>query len=237
MFIFCKMYAYLMAIGLIYCLSLQAMGENWREVILDVDQEKAVLQAGEVDHLVPLKNDEVSKGRFIALYASRPSFNDSKLWILSKENHEYVVNEWISKKFEKIAQNRGRQNHKRTIKKTTAALIYSIWANTLLDVKYPKTIYFGVDGTGYYFSSYVKGIGQLEGYTWSPMKYEYPPSQMVKAGHEVSAFVEGDIDEAGLASKLEDIKQTIFEYLSGNITRQELLQNPVTSHQDSAGWK
>src|SRR5262245_18468769 len=58
-----------------------------------------------------------------------------------------------------------------TIARTSAEVLYSAWKKMLLRTRYPPpSNSIGLDGTTYYFTSFHRNVGMLEGTTWSPTK-------------------------------------------------------------------
>ncbi|CAM3999482.1 hypothetical protein [Ectopseudomonas alcaliphila] len=69
-----------------------------------------------------------------------------------------------------------------------AVAIQRAWGRMLQQTKYPAKASLGLDGTTYQFSVWVKGLGDLNGETWTPDKGL--PAEMVAIGNELAEFAE-----------------------------------------------
>lgn len=74
----------------------------------------------------------------------------------------------------------------RQISLELAIAIQRAWARMLLLTRYPAGVSRGLDGTTYRFSTFVRGMGDLEGETWSPD--EGLPAEMVALGESLKDF-------------------------------------------------
>ena len=93
-----------------------------------------------------------------------------------------------------------------------AVAIQRVWAKALHLTRYPSAASNGLDGTTYLFSVWVRGLGVLQGETWSP---EHGlPRDLVAAGTDLTAFVRQDargkkLTEQGLMKKLTKLESKI----------------------------
>lgn len=71
----------------------------------------------------------------------------------------------------------------RQISHELAVAIQRAWARMLLLTRYPAGVSRGLDGTLYRFSTFVRGMGVLEGETWSPD--EGLPAEMAGLGKSI----------------------------------------------------
>ncbi|MCX6952668.1 MAG: hypothetical protein NTV51_10965 [Verrucomicrobia bacterium] len=93
-----------------------------------------------------------------------------------------------------------------------AAVIYEVWANALLEVRYDRASNIGLDGTTYYFSTWVRGLGTLDGMIWMPGG-DLPPAWMVEAGEYLAKFARQDRPEVAAAQKyFESLKTRLFRH-------------------------
>ena len=87
----------------------------------------------------------------------------------------------------------------RKISLDLAVAIQRVWAKALHLTRYPSAASNGVDGTTYQFSVWVRGLGDLQGETWSPGRGL--PSDLVAIGSDLIAFVRQDAKGRELTEK------------------------------------
>jgi hypothetical protein len=91
---------------------------------------------------------------------------------------------------------------KRTDRKISlelAVAIQRVWGKALQLTRYPSAASNGADGTTYQFSVWVRGLGDLQGETWSPQRGL--PKDLVDAGTDLVAFVLQDAKGKGLTER------------------------------------
>ena len=222
MYSFSNMLRRIMAIIVVLIPLCDVYSAAWTPVEPDIKQKLSILQSGIVDHLIPmdlLANVNMRRVPYLAQYAMRPSSGESLLWVLERINDQYIIKQWKDKQFDKIISSKAKGNYERKVPEDLAMLIHSIWVNALLESRYPRVYFSGLDGCGYYFSAFVKGYGQLNGAVWSPEKEAYPPYQLVKAGNVVSEFLVEQYDEEFLRKNLVDVKKVLFHYWADQACR------------------
>jgi len=95
----------------------------------------------------------------------------------------------------------------------TATLLYSTWVNALLESHYSKTDTAGLDGAGYHFGAWVRGLGWLYGGTWSP-DADLPPRWLTEAGIDLRALVEApEADVEAIKTRITEKCNRTMRYL------------------------
>jgi hypothetical protein len=184
-----------------------------REAIApDVAQQRFEDQRGVVDHLVPYAGNQ-KPPYYIAEFAAHPSFSESYGWRIYRRGQEYVLR----------SENLPRRQEGKTpfdarlieleIPGELASLVYEIWANALLEVRYTRIGHLGLDGTTYTFSTFLRGIGFLNGSTWSP-EDNLPPKWMVESGDVIMNYSRSSArDDAELRKALLAHKARLLKHL------------------------
>lgn len=104
------------------------------------------------------------------------------------------------------------------ISEPLARTIYEIWTNALLEVRYSRRMTLGLDGTTYLFSTWIRGLGTLNGSIWSPDD-DLPPLWMVKAGDYLAEYVRNEQrNPAECERYFNDLKGRIFAYYADTRT-------------------
>jgi hypothetical protein len=82
------------------------------------------------------------------------------------------------------------------------------WAQMLLRTKYPSKASMGFDGETYEFSVWIKGIGTLNGKTWSPQTGS--TLQIVELGQALCALAaDKKLEEAPLIKRLKEFEASM----------------------------
>ena len=153
---------------------------------VDVTQEAFAERASAIDHLEPAKGN-IPEFYYLAQFISYPSFSDgSYLVVLRTEEGRYLIRSGVNTKGGELAKP-PKFDTEIQIPESLARVIYELWVNALLEVRYDRKAYRGVDGVGYTFSTYVRALGWLHGCIWSPSD-ESPPVWMAQAGQMLVAF-------------------------------------------------
>jgi hypothetical protein len=182
------------------------------DVTQERDEARNSLQA--VDHLIP-SGRGFPEGRppiyYIARFGQYPSFSDGFEWCVFRKKNRYVLSSWRLDRSDRKAKPRRVEVIDVDIPERVAATIYSIWANAILEARYALEGV-GVDGTGYEFSTYLRGVGWPTATTWSPSR-DLPPKWLVDAGEEVLSLARGrtkDTDQ--LLNRLIAVQRALGEY-------------------------
>lgn len=77
----------------------------------------------------------------------------------------------------------------RQISREMAVAIQRVWGQMLQKTRYPSKASIGLDGVTFQFSVWVRGLGDLQGETWSPRKGL--TREMVAIGEELIDFAKG----------------------------------------------
>ena len=93
-----------------------------------------------------------------------------------------------------------------------AVAIQRVWAKALHLTRYPSGLSNGLDGTTYQFSVWVRGLGNLQGETWSPERGL--PRDLVTIGSDLIDFVRKDarseeLTEQALIKRLEKLESKL----------------------------
>jgi|GEM_PF-3869158 len=189
----------------------------------DVKQERSYYDSSVViDHLEPL-----SRPGFAEQYNSLAEFRcspaveilsriDFEPWILvlalakdkqSAELRIFEGNLWPR-------EERGAPKVSVSIDLEKAAVIYDVWANVILETKYPKTPSGGLHGISYYFSTWIRGWGTIEGQTWSP-EDDAPPKWMVDLAWNLKKWAEAKPKKRdAIWREVEQVSEKILDYLT-----------------------
>jgi hypothetical protein len=153
----------------------------------DIKQKTFEDCPGTVDHLLPLDQTQPSV-YYVAEFAAHPSFENGREWQIALAKGQYILRSWESLRAKERGQPRTTANAVEVaISPRIASIVYGMWANTLLDVRYTRASGAGLDGSRYRFSTYLRGPGWLHGTTWSPDD-DLPPKWMVETGELIYQF-------------------------------------------------
>jgi hypothetical protein len=102
------------------------------------------------------------------------------------------------------------------ISEALASVIYDLWVNALLEVRYERRQHGGFDGETYVFSTFVTSLGWMHGSTWSPSK-DLPPTWMMNAGQKLIAFARDEKRDAkATENELTVLRDKLFQYIKKN---------------------
>jgi hypothetical protein len=196
-------------------LTLPCIAAAWEPFKTDVTQQAFPAESAAIDHLVPIQmgpNPRVSgmPYTYLARYSSRPSF-----W---PGVDVYVVRDQSTSTY-RIHYLEGAEASKKEpksrvvdIPQALAALIYDVWANALLDVRYDRAPGVGLDGTTHFFSTWIRGLGTLDGETWMP-EGDRPPAWMVGAGEFLAQIARDDRPDVNACHDyFKNLKARLFRY-------------------------
>ena len=143
-----------------------------------------------------------------------PSFEDSDEWVLAAKDGKYVLTSWrLSQKEPPWKARTQRDKRSQSVSRELAASIYSIWANGILEARYSRNSP-GMDGTAYEFSTYLRGVGRLGAWAWSPHD-ELPPKWLVDAGELMIVLSrDAEMDEARALALVKKIGDRLASYPS-----------------------
>jgi hypothetical protein len=169
------------------------------------------------DHLRPA---EVRTGvlYYLAYYEVRPSFESGYQMLLLRDDKTGKCSLKVSSNHD------GKDGASRALEKDIevevpaklAAIVYEMWSNAILEARYTRRDTSGLDGTDYYFSTFVLGLGWMGGRTWSP-HLELPPKWMVDAGNYLVAYARKPNREPDEAIRDFQRRRTqLFDYLKKN---------------------
>ena len=148
----------------------------------------------------------------LSVHADIPEASISKhdgWWMVPDDEKTYVMTVTTASKsiWGSISQNGEKTNAtvihiSRTDKKISlelAVAIQRVWAKALHLTRYPSVASNGYDGTTYQFSVWVRGLGELQGETWSPQ--HGLPRGLVTIGTDLIVFVRQDANGKGLTEQ------------------------------------
>jgi hypothetical protein len=185
----------------------------------DVTQERMEwdVQAAK-DRLVPSGSTrpQTAPLYYLAKFGRYPSFTDAFEWSLILKNGRYLLVSWRLAQ-EKETQQGPAHSDELTLEvsKELAATIYAIWASGIMDARYTRYAD-GLDGTTYWFSTYLRGVGWPSARTWSPSA-DLPPKWLVDAGEAVLELGRSKrANEAPTADKLKLIRGRLDSFRKAN---------------------
>jgi hypothetical protein len=172
------------------------------------------------DHLVPTGSAEPQGAPlyYLAKFGRYPSFDDSFEWHLILNSGRYLLVSWRLA-HGTVAQIEAAHEDELIVEvsKDLAATIYAIWASAILDARYTRYAN-GLDGTNYWFSTYLRGVGWPGARTWSPSA-NLPPKWLVEAGEVVLELGRSNpATEAPSIAKLKVIRERLDSYRKINST-------------------
>lgn len=100
------------------------------------------------------------------------------------------------------------ERSERRISLELAIAIQRAWGRMLQLTRYPAHVSIGLDGTTYQFFTWVRGLGHLQGQTWSPD--EGFPAEMVALAQSLRDFTVDQVgNEAELIARLQDFESRL----------------------------
>ena len=171
-------------------------------------------QSAAEDSLVPTgsRKPEGPPLYYLAKFGRYPSFSDAFEWAISLEKGKYVLRSWRLERDEKgVYRPRRAETIGIELSRELAQAAYTLWSNAILDARYSRAG-FGLDGTSYGFSTWLRGIGFPSAMTWSPSK-DLPPRWMVEAGEALLTYGRAkERDSAAILAKLQAISNRSSAY-------------------------
>jgi len=158
----------------------------------DVTQQRIEsAYVGPLDHLIPVGSTfPVQAPRYyLAKFGIHPSFSPAFEWCVLLQEKRYVLRSWRLERSKGEDVPRQVDTLETEIPKEMAAVLYTLWANAILDARYSRQSP-GLDGTTYEFSTFLRGIGYPSARTWSPEE-DLPPKWLASAGEDVLAYARG----------------------------------------------
>jgi hypothetical protein len=175
---------------------------------------------GPVDHLQPTGSEfPVHPPRYyIAKFGVYPSFSPAFEWCLLIEKQKYMLRSWKLERVKGEDEPRRVELLETQISQEMAAVVYTIWANGILDARYNRQA-LGLDGTTYQFSTFLLGVGYPGAKTWSPSA-DLPPKWLVTAGTDVLTYARAtNRDSKKLLTQLQATQKRLSEYWLKNRPR------------------
>ena len=179
---------------------------------VDVTQQAFADSAPGIDHLEPARGD-IPEFYYIAQFIESPSFIEgSYLVVLRTEDGRYLMRTGKTPKERSFAKP-PKTDTEIQIPESLARVIYQIWVNALLEVRYDRKAYRGLDGAGYTFSTFVRALGWMHGGIWSPSGNS-PPAWMVDAGSKLIAFAHDPKRNAKKTeAEMTTVRDKLFRYI------------------------
>ena len=198
--------------ALLMALALASYAGARETFVPDVTQQRFEDQRGTVDHLVPYAGNRTPP-YYIAEFAAHPSFSESYGWKIYRREGKYFLRSENLARSQKGKSPFDARLIELEIPSEIAGVVYEIWANALLEVRYTRIGHLGLDGTTYLFSTYLRGVGFLNGSAWSP-EDDLPPKWMVEAGDLIMEYSRSVArDEVGFHKSLSAHKNRLVKYL------------------------
>lgn len=220
------LWALLVAIGTATLIATSATAV-WSEFQVDVQQEAMHPKEWRpADHLEP-SQQVFPESYYLIEFAAFPTLGGQP-WLLRvslNSNKTAAVIDlytnalpFVSKvakdhPFLRLSEISGYPHRSRDLDLRTAAILYRTWVNVLLESHYSKTDTSGLDGVGYHFGSWVRGLGWLYGGTWSP-DADLPPRWLTETGFDLRALVDAqDADVPSVMARIADKCDRTMKYL------------------------
>ncbi len=194
----------------------------WEEYKVDVTQE-SFAKSKEPDHFLP--NANAPNYYYLAYFAEAPSFSKKWSLIVKLDRDNTAASIYVLDGFPKYksdadlttAIENSPENKKASLNLELAEVIYSMWVNSLFETRHSKYSSGGFDGTGYIFSTYIRGVGWLGGSAWSP-DIDAPPKWMVEVAHLLRRYVENKSQESrsDVRNRIMEIQAKLSSYLKKN---------------------
>jgi len=172
----------------------------------------------ELDHLEPFHGKvPLPEDYYLAQYFEAPALADQAnyLIVLRTKDGRYLVR--LSKTaHDKFPTEAPTPDKEIEIPESLASVIYDLWVNALLEVRYERRQHGGLDGELYYFSTFVTSLGWMHGYTWSPGG-DLPPVWMMEAGKKLVAFAHDEKRSAtAIEGELTVLRNKLFRYIKAH---------------------
>jgi len=191
----------------------------------DVKQERSFYDSSVIiDHLEPLTHQGLAKhDRVLAKFVCIPAMEirsriDFGSWMMvlalssDEQSAELRIYEGNFRLWPEVEL--GRPKHKVSMGLDEAAIIYDVWANMILETKYPKTPSGGLHGITYYFTTFIRGWGTITGQTWSP-EDDAPPKWMVDLSWNLKNWAEAKPKQRdSIWSEIKQGSEKILDYLA-----------------------
>jgi hypothetical protein len=179
---------------------------------VDVTQEAFSESVSGIDHLEPVQGN-IPEFYYLAQFIQLPSFHQGNYLVVSRTKEgRYLLRTGTMPKDGSVTD-KPKMGPEVQIPESLAAVIYEIWVNALLEVRYDRKAYRGLDGTRYTFSTYVRALGWMHGGIWSPDN-DAPPTWMVETGGKLLAFArDPKRDPKTLETELANTRDKLFRHL------------------------
>lgn len=188
------------------------MGFSSEPYRVDVRQEAFADHADSLDHLEPVKGT-VPEFYYIAQFVESPSFVKGSYFAVLKTKQGRYILQLASIPVDTRPVNRPKVETELEIQESLAEVIYQIWANALLEVRYDRKSYRGNDGTDFTFSTFIRGSGWMHGSTWSP-DTDLPPKWLVDSAQKIIAFArDPKRDAKKTETSLAEARDKLFAYI------------------------
>jgi len=163
-------------------------GATFEPFEVDVTQQRIIRGSGSIDHLEPLRHPAPPEYSYLVQFVSTPTTSGEGHYVvlLRDSAGRYLLRTATNERWT-LPSRIPATEAELEIPESLAAILYQIWANAILEVRYDRTGYGGMDGTLYTFSTFVRGLGFLHGCVWSPDE-DTPPGWLVAGGERLARF-------------------------------------------------
>lgn len=172
----------------------------------------------DVDHLEPYEGKvPLPEYYYLAQFIEAPAMlaEGDYLVVLRTEDGRYLL-QATKVPTEKVLSKPEKPDFEIQIPESLASVIYDLWVNALLEVRYERRQHGGFDGETYLFSSFVTSLGWMHGYTWSPGG-DLPPVWMMKAGKKLVVFARDEKRDAKTTeAELVVLRDKLFRYIKAH---------------------
>lgn len=191
---------------------------TFKPFTMDAAENPLVDHTPSIDHLLPAgvalpEFDYVAQ--FLVPPDTYPDRDGFSVVILKTDDDRYVLQTAVLPRGGGLAT---RQKPKSAIQisKSLADVVYQIRVNTILETRYDRQSYAGLDGTTYFFSTFVSSLGWMHGRVWEPHA-DLPPRWIVEAGEQLSEFArDPKRDPKKTEAAMLATRDKLFKYLKEN---------------------
>jgi hypothetical protein len=172
----------------------------------------------DLDHLEPYEGKvHLPEYYYLAQFFEAPAMVDKAnyLVILRTKDRRYLMR--LSKiPADKFPGEAPKPDIEIEVPESLASVVYDLWVNALLEVRYERKQHGGFDGETYVFSTFVTSLGWMHGTTWSPSG-DLPPTWMMNAGKKLVAFARDEKrDPKATEAELTVLRDKLFQYIKKN---------------------
>jgi hypothetical protein len=200
------------------CLLAEATASATEPFKTDVTGKINTESVQDLDHLEPYNGKvAIPEYYYLAQFieAGAMQAEGSYLVVIRTDDRRYLL-QATRVPTEKLLSKPAKPDIEVQIPESLAAVIYDLWVNALLEVRYERKQHGGFDGETYLFSTFVMSLGWMHGTTWSP-DGDLPPVWMMNAGKKLIAFARDQKrDSKTTEAELTILRDKLFQYIKAH---------------------